>query len=225
MRRAMLQKEFQELIVWAGLLLIIMLLATVDLAGTNPLTLQKRQYDIPIPFVNSQGLHGLGLYGSIAAIVLAMRQTIGESVQGTWIFLLHRTVSRKWIVLHKMIAGLSVFYLITGIPFAGYTLWAATPGTHASPFRWEFVLPTLTLWISLSIVYLGAFLCGLREANWVGSRLLPLAGTIGFFLVLYAGVSTYDVRIEIGAILVTLLLDALLLKAVIAAAETREFST
>jgi len=225
MRRAMLRKEFQELTVWGGVLLAMLALAAIHLTGINPLTFQRRPYNLPIPFVNSEGITGLGLYGSIAAIALAMRQTVGESVQGTWIFLLHRAVSRKWIVLHKIIAGLSVFYLITGLPFAGYTLWAATPGTHASPFRWEFVLPTFVLWLSLSVMYLGAFLCGVRAANWVGSRLLPLVGTMGLFLGLFAGVSTYDVRVEIGVILATLLLDVLLLKAIMAAAETREFST
>jgi hypothetical protein len=66
-----------------------------------------------------------------------------------------------------------------------YALWAATPGTHASPFYWSMTKPAWQVWFALPAVYMAAFVCGVRPARWYGSRLLPLVGCgfIAFVLV------------------------------------------
>lgn len=222
MRRAMLMKEFRELAAWAGVLLAVMILATINLAGLNPFTLQKLQYEIPIPFVNSEGTSGLMLYGSVSAMVLAFRQTVGESVQGTWLLLLHRPVPRGWLVSMKILIGLCVLLVITGIPLFSYTIWAATPGTHASPFRWAFIIPAVLTWLQLSIVYLAAFLCGVRDAHWLGSRLLPMIPA----LVAYSWVSAINsVHVWLAPIAMTMGLNLLLLSAIYYVVDTREFTS
>lgn len=221
MIRTLLIKEFQELALWGGVLLGLMVLATINLAGTNPFTLQMTEEFRNIPFASSDGKSGLMLYGSMAAIALAMRQTVGETVQGTWLFLLHRVGSRRRVIAVKILSGIITLLLVTGIPFLGYTFWAAAPGTHASPFRWEFVLPTFATWLQLSVVYLGAFLCGLRNARWLGSRLLPLIPT---FVLLTLCSESIQINSWVIPMAVALAGNVLLLTGIDFVAETRDFS-
>jgi hypothetical protein len=65
-----------------------------------------------------------------------------------------------------------------------YAAWAATPGTHASPFFWAMTLPAWQAWLAMPVVYVGAALSGLRPARWYGSRLLPLVACIGVAVML-----------------------------------------
>jgi hypothetical protein len=43
-------------------------------------------------------------------------------------------------------------------------------------------VPAWQLWVTLLLVYLGAFLSGIRPARWFGTRLLPLVATAAFAL-------------------------------------------
>jgi hypothetical protein len=54
-------------------------------------------------------------------------------------------------------------------------MWAVSEGLHSSPFEWERAAPTLFGWAASTAVYLAAFLMGIREARWFGSRLWPAA--------------------------------------------------
>ena len=49
------------------------------------------------------------------------------------------------------------------------------PGKHASPFFWWMTATAWEAWGVIAIVYLAAFLAGIRPARWFGTRLLPLA--------------------------------------------------
>jgi len=77
----------------------------------------------------------------------------------------------------KLAVGLVALLLITGCLLQLYALWAAMPGKHATPFFWTMTAGAWQLWISFSVVYLGAFLSGVRPGRWFGSRLLPLAAS------------------------------------------------
>lgn len=72
--------------------------------------------------------------------------------------------------------GIALVQVLAGAMILIYALWAATPGTHPSPFFWSMTKPTWQVWFVLPAVYLAAFLCGVRPARWYGSRLLPLVG-------------------------------------------------
>ena len=56
-------------------------------------------------------------------------------------------------------------------------VWAATPGTHASPFEWSMTVPIWIGWFAMTILYLGAFHTVVRPGRWYRSRLLPLAAS------------------------------------------------
>ena len=112
---------------------------------------------------------GLGRSGDC----LGLRQTVGESIHGTWMFLLHRPVGWTRLIGVKLLVGVALYLVCGAAAILVYAWWAATPGTHASPFEWSMTVPTWKVWIVMPIVYLGgAFLSGMRPARWVGTRLL-----------------------------------------------------
>jgi hypothetical protein len=91
------------------------------------------------------------------------------------LFLLHRPAS-LWRVLAAKLAVGAGLYLICGlVAILSYAAWAAMPGKHASPFRWWMTAYAWEAWGVIAVVYLGAFLAGIRPARWFGTRLLPLA--------------------------------------------------
>lgn len=74
------------------------------------------------------------------------------------------------------------------------------------------------IWILLPVVYLGAFLSGLRPGLWRGTRLLPLFAALGLMLV---SVSSQLELWEAAAI--TLALSAVLLSGVHCVAAERDY--
>lgn len=128
-----------------------------------------------IPFVGGLFPGAFVLVSGAFAMALGLRQSAWESARGTFLFLLHRPVSWGWLLGAKLLVGAAVYLLLAALPILLYGWWAATPGTHASPFFWSMTLPCWQIWVSMTAVYLGAFLSGMRPARWIGSRLLPLA--------------------------------------------------
>jgi ABC-type transport system involved in multi-copper enzyme maturation permease subunit len=120
------------------------------------------------------------------AIVLGLRQSAWEPSQGTAHYLLHLPLSRSSIFLSKLLVGIGLLLACTLLPIITYGVWAATPGTHAAPFEWSMARPAFQIWLTMPLIYLGAFLAGIRPARWYGSRLLPLvAVALPAFLLLY----------------------------------------
>src|SRR5437867_2133155 len=73
------------------------------------------------------------------------------------------------------IAGDVLLFLCSVPPVLFLAWWAVTPGHHPSPFLWSMTDQTFRLILATPLLYLGAFLSGLRPARWWGTRLLPLA--------------------------------------------------
>lgn len=105
---------------------------------------------------------------------LAFRQIAWEEIKGTYLFLLHRPMTRISILLAKVIAGLSLYAVVSLVPILVYGMWAATPGNHPSPFEWSMTEGAFRIMVSTPIVYLGVFILWLRPGRWFGTRLLPL---------------------------------------------------
>lgn len=131
-----------------------------------------------VPFVTA-GPSGayeafFGLMGVALAVALGLRQSAWESSRGTLHFLLQQPLSRRAIFLTKIVTGVGLVLLSTLVPILVYAGWAATPGTHASPFEWTMTWPTFRIWLVLPLVYLAAFATGIRPAAWYGARLMPL---------------------------------------------------
>jgi len=112
------------------------------------------------------------------AIALGLRQSAWEPSQGTAHYLLHLPMSRSAIFLSKLLTGIGLLLVCTLLPIVVYGIWAATPGTHSAPFEWSMTAPVFQIWLTMPLLYLGAFLTGIRPARWYGSRLLPLIATV-----------------------------------------------
>jgi hypothetical protein len=120
----------------------------------------------------------------VFAVALGFRQSAWESARGTYLFLLHRPVPREVIFLTKLATGAGVLLLCAGLPVVLYGWWAAVPGHHPSPFAWEMTGPVWRLALLMPLLYLGAFLSGLRPARWFGTRLLPLVAAVVLLVLL-----------------------------------------
>jgi hypothetical protein len=177
MYRQLIIKELRE-IWWMGLVAFAILLMMLwDSVGLNldfeHFTLAWAARD-QVPFLKTD----FGICATMTACCLAgaiaLWQTLGESFRGTWVFLLHRPIPRRDIFLVKIAVGISVTLLSTAIPLLLYAWWAATPGTHASPFAWWMTRDTCLMWLSFLPIYFAAFLCGIREARWYVSRFFPI---------------------------------------------------
>jgi len=118
------------------------------------------------------------------AIVLGLRQSAWEPSQGTSHYLLHLPLSRPNIFLSKLLVGGGLLLGCSLLPLVAYGAWASTPGTHPAPFAWSMARPVFQIWLTMPLLYLGAFLTGIRPALWYGSRLLPLVAVApcAFFL-------------------------------------------
>jgi hypothetical protein len=185
MWKALAAKECREVGPWALLALVAYLYATLSAVGA-PLWPGRGAGQAEIPFLGPSFYFWFVAIGALLAIVLGLRQTVGEAVGGTYQFLLTRPAGRN--ALHvKLAVGLATCLGVSAVPIVLYAAWAAMPGTHASPFEWSMTVPAWLAWSSLAVVYLGAFLTGLRPARWRGTRVLPLGAAIVTALLIAVG--------------------------------------
>jgi hypothetical protein len=172
-----------------------------------------------IPFVEGPLPGQFCFVFGLFAIALGMRQSVGEWLHGTFPVLLHMPVSRTSLIFQKLSIGLAVYLFSAAIPIVLYGLWAATRGTHASPFYWSMTIPTWVDCLGMTVLYLAAFLSGLRPARWFGSRLAPLvAGVLPVLLTLSDPLSIW------GQVMLVLLSDAVLVLCILQVARDRDYS-
>jgi hypothetical protein len=155
-----------------------------------------------IPFISSSLPSTLLIIGAVFGMAVGYWQTLSESGRGTFLFLLHRPIERRQVFDLKLLIGILLTLLVAGLPLLSYTLWAASPGTHASPFFWAMSTWAWLRWLRLPLFYLGAFLSGLREARWWGSRSLPLLAAFVFYL---APISIEAWPVIVGAVSLALM--------------------
>jgi hypothetical protein len=132
-------------------------------------------YMFEIPFLGRSYLSSFAWVSAGLTIALGFGQSLGESLHGTWKFLLHRPVGRTQLILVKLLVGVAAYLVCSAAAILSYAWWAATPGTHASPFEWSMTEQIWKVWLAMPLVYLGAFLSGIRPGRWLGTKLLPLA--------------------------------------------------
>jgi hypothetical protein len=133
-----------------------------------------------VPFTG--GFNGFFEFLSVLfAVALGFRQSAWESSRGTYLFLLHRPLGRNAVFVTKLATGMGVLLVCGSVPIVLYAAWAGVPGHHPSPFEWSMTAPIWQFLFLMPLLYLGAFLSGLRPARWFGTRLLPLAAS-GVFL-------------------------------------------
>jgi hypothetical protein len=174
--RALTLKELREVFGISAIALAAYLALVINLMGA-------KVFDwIPgmpagtsgVPFVDGDFTVIFVLVSVVFAIALGFRQSAWESAKGTFLFLLHRPASRNTIFLTKLAAGTGVLLLCACLPIVLYAWWAAVPGHHPGPFEWAMTESVWRLTLQMPVLYLGAFLSGLRPGRWLGTRLLPL---------------------------------------------------
>jgi hypothetical protein len=103
-----------------------------------------------------------------------------------------------------------------------YGLWAATPGTHASPFEWSMTQPACVSWLAITILYLGAFLTGVRPGRWHASRLFPLIAAVIATLLTAMAAHAFNIAPWLGAL--TVIVDLWIIGVILYVAQTRDYS-
>jgi ABC-type transport system involved in multi-copper enzyme maturation permease subunit len=131
-----------------------------------------------VPFTGAGFATFFTIVSVVFAVALGFRQSAWESARGTYLFLLHRPLRRDAIFLTKLLVGVGVLLGSASLPIVLYAAWAAVPGHHPSPFAWSMTGPAWQVALLMPLLYLGAFLSGLRPARWFGTRLLPLVACL-----------------------------------------------
>jgi hypothetical protein len=217
---ALARKEFRELLPLILVALLAQVIIVTAAMGVS-VGLIEQQYQV-IPFVGRDIIWYTTVVAGVLAVGAALRQTMWESGQGTFQFLLHRPVSRQTIFCIKLAVGIAVSFVVLALPLLWYALWAATPGTHASPFFWSMSAWAWQLCLGMPLLYLGAFLSGLRAARWYGSRFLPAAGAaLMLFVITGMGIAFSWYAL---ATVISLAVGAALVLAIIHVANARDFS-
>ncbi len=218
MWKALAYKELRESLRIVSVALLCFVLVLGAVMGLPTLPFGSSGGGGAIPFVGGSFLSWYVMIAGGLALGLGLGQSLGESPRGTWLYLLHRPVQRWKLIAWKLAVGGGLFLLVTLWPMLVYAWWAATPGRHASPFEWSMTLPCWQGWVSITPLYLGAFLTGLRPARWFGSRLLPLAGAGTLIFVIQA--LPWWWLLGVAAVLV---LDVWLIAAVFYVAQVRDY--
>jgi hypothetical protein len=173
MIKALVVKELREAAGLVALAVLATAYALAELTGTRLVPWQNN-WLYGYPFIDDELAFYFWIVGCGLAIALGLRQTAWELGQNTFLFLLHRPVSRRFVFGFKLMVGISLVMLIAALMVAFYAWWEATPGHMAAPFYWSMTVPAWQMCLSLPPMYLGAFLAGIRPGRWFGSRLLPI---------------------------------------------------
>lgn len=218
MTSALTLKELREsaglaLLGLAGL--VVLALTTMGFSPLSPMFGWQRPGTIP--FLYDSFVEYLAFGAGALAIALGFKQSLGDFWGDAQLFVLHRPISRRHVYLTKLLVGLALTVVLAAMTVALYALWAATPGTHASPFAWSMTGAAWMVCLAVSVVYLGAFLSGIRPAAWLGTRLMPLAAAA------MAAAFVISSPIYVG-LPVALVSDLVLIGLILHVVETRDFS-
>ena len=112
------------------------------------------------------------------ALALGFLMSWKETVRQTWAFLQHRPTWRGQVLTAKLLAGAILYVGPLLPPFLFLAYWSSVPGHYPGPWAIELVYPGLETMTRGYVLFLGAFLCGIRPARWYATRFVPLAGAI-----------------------------------------------
>jgi hypothetical protein len=185
--RALLRKELREVFGIAAAALGCYLALAANLMGAKVFDwvpgMPRGTNEVPFTGGDFEIL--FILISAVLAMALGFRQSAWESARGTYLFLLHRPLHRDALFLTKLATGVGVLVFCAAAPVVLYGAWAAVPGHHPGPFEWSMSAPAWRIVFLMPLLYLGAFLSGLRPARWFGTRLLPLVAALVLMIVLH----------------------------------------
>lgn len=125
--------------------------------------------------VRADWLICFGFVAAGIASLLGLAMSLDDGLRGTWPFALFRPISRRAYVGVKLLVGGVLTWLLVALPVAGYSVWVTQ---SESLWRWSLLQPAIEACGWSVVVFLGAFLSGIRPAKWWWSRLWPLGGTV-----------------------------------------------
>jgi hypothetical protein len=154
----------------------------------------------PQPLLADNLLNGAAIFCALFASLLGWRQVRSESHRDLRAFLLHRPVTRARIFIGKVVAGLALYALGAGLPFAILVAVARIPGNVAAPFEWSMVQPLLGCFLGGSAGYFGGMLTGLWQGRWWASRGLGLGAVMVVMMGVLALPEFWQVLVVIGLV-------------------------
>jgi ABC-type transport system involved in multi-copper enzyme maturation permease subunit len=176
-----------------------------------------------IPFIEDFSCTLILLVGGCFAVVVALWQTMWETSRGTFLFLLHRPITRNAVIGTKLAVGIALSLLVCGGPLLYYALWAASPNSNDTPFAWSMTTNDWFICSQIPLIYLGAFVSGLRSARWYASRFLPIVAPV-FIIVLCQGVWWSLPAWRIAVVAVSLAIEVATVYVVFYLAKVRDYS-
>jgi hypothetical protein len=227
MFRAMALKELREVTGIAVLalaaygLLVAAMIETLSSLNILAWLFSANSISTGIPFLEDAFVGRFFLISALFAIALGLRQTMGESIRGTYPFLLHRPVGRRWLIGTKLLVGAAVYLACSAVPILAYGSWAATPGTHPSPFQWAMTTRTWIGWLAMTPLYLGAFHAAVRPGRWYRSKLVPLAAATFAAVIAAAFASEFDR--SLWPCLIVLVFDVWLIAMILFTVRVRDY--
>jgi hypothetical protein len=176
MLKSLVWKEFRELlpVIVAAATAEALLVTVVLHTWKGP----RSNYDVA-------GLQAIWVFLYAVALLFAVAaglwQTGREALGSYYQFMLHRPLGRKAIFATKIAFGALACLFVVGVPAVWFATWALHElGLSAD---W-FVRAAWSLFSGILLLYLGAFLSGLRPALWYGSRFIPLFAGVAFYIFL-----------------------------------------
>ena len=224
-------KELRETLWIAAVALAVQVYLTATMMGWSLFEWHNVGAGWNVPFVMDDFVPAFASVAACLAVALGLRQTLLESIFGTYPFLLHRPARRRQLIGTKLLVGLGLYLVFSVVPIVIYACWAATPGTHAGPFEWSMTLPAWKAWLAMTMLYLAAFQVGIRPARWLGTRLLPgvaVAGLVSAVVAppwwsMSAAGTPWWWLVKTGVLGVIVLVDVLLAANILYVAKTRDY--
>lgn len=155
----------------------------------------------------------------VLAAIMGLIQSLSEDVQGTWRYVLALPGGWRRILTLKIGVGAAVWLCWGVVSTAICGLGVLVNAGPAGESWFRLADPLLRILVCVPVVYCGAFLTGLRRANWFFSRLAPGIGVMLCWFIL-----PYLPQWWIVAPLVTAGFAALLISVMFHEAAHRDFA-
>jgi hypothetical protein len=149
--KSLIWKEFRENFKWLPVP-ILLILGPTALMGPHELMQFGRLFYASIV---------AALFGAVLGFLQVSPESRGDKRS----LLLHRPLSCSQIFLSKALAGIGLYLLAVGLPFAWVVYVAATPGHIAQPFSWPMVLPWLADILTGLVYYFAGMLAAQSDGR------------------------------------------------------------
>jgi hypothetical protein len=126
----------------------------------------------------------------------------------TWHFILHRSVTKKEILLAMITAAVLTFVIFAGGSWTLLFLYASLPGIFVLPPAFQVYIEGW-LFIALGVVfYFGVAISGISTARWYTTKLFPIAFAGVILIITFMGLEIIWAAIVVAAGVLILAIQA-----------------